>query len=399
MHSVEGVVVSDSPHAQQLQRGVRSLRFEAALEADFRAEYAEQNLRRQRTGFLVASGLYLLFLLVRVVTESGTAADLSFWLRAAMISALMLTVVVSYTTWNRYQHIIVFCTYVLFAVGITSIEVVAEHFGVDRHYEGLIFITVHAYVFSGLVFRQAFSAASCIFLIYLVGGWFGGLAGQAWGYELLFIVLLNLLGAASTFQVECIARENYLTRHLLREMIGRDGMTGLHNRTAFLEHFQRALAQAARDQRHIAILMLDFDEFKAYNDNYGHLAGDNVLREVGQSVRGEFRRPMDLFARYAGEEFVGIWYDIDPAALDAMAERVRKNVESLNIPHEAALHQRMTVSVGVVVLRPTGSESLLDIIARADQALYAAKHSGRNRVVIEQIPDPNPTGGQVLSVA
>lgn len=381
MHNTEGVVILDSPHAAQLEQGFGRLRFTVpGLEQAFRAEYAELNLPRMRTGFFLASGLYLVFLLVRVLTETGPAATVGFLVRSAIIGTLLVTVAVSYTRARRLLGPLIFGSYVVFGSGVTIIELIGHHYGIDRHYEGLIFITIHAYVFSGLVFRQAFSAALCILAAYVIGGGLGGLAGNVWAYELFFIVLLNMMGAVALYLLESVERDNFLRKHLLREMAAHDGLTGLYNRSAFLDHFGRVVKQAAREQRTIGVLILDLDYFKQYNDTYGHLEGDAILRRVAMTLRNEFRRPLDLLARYGGEEFVGLWYGIEPQTLERLGRTIRDGVSAMMIPHRGSPYERLTVTGGAIALLPTGGESLLDLIRQADTELYEAKASGRNKV-------------------
>lgn len=382
MQLPEGVSVPDSPYAVQLERGFRYLRFTPMLESEFRPDYTERNLPRMRAGFLVAVGLYLIFLLIRALTETGPAAIFGFVFRSLIIVTMLATVAVSYyAPLRRYLPACVFVSYMIFAMGVTAIEVVAQRFGIDRHYEGLIFITIHAYVFSSLVFRQAFLAAQFIFATYLLGGWLGGLVGRDWFYELFFIGLLNLLGAVALYGLELVERDNFLRRRLLREWASRDGMTGLYNRTAFLAHFDRILKQAGRDRRQLGLLLLDLDYFKPYNDQYGHLEGDATLRRVAQVLQNEFRRPLDLFARYGGEEFVGLWFDVEPGALERLAHGIVERVADLDIPHERSPHGRVTASVGAISFIPSGNESLLGLFKLADEALYTAKGSGRNIAV------------------
>jgi diguanylate cyclase (GGDEF)-like protein len=388
VHKTEGVVGPDSPYAAQLERGFRRLLFEPAIEREFRAEYAEQNLRRQRVGFLLASVLYILFLAIKLLTESGPAFAWGVGIRVTIISSMLIAVALSYTALRRHQSVFMFVTYVIFGTGVTGIEIVGNYYDIERHYEGLIFITVHAYVFSGLVYRQAFAAALYVFVVYLVGGWLGGLAGKQWGYELFFMALLNMLGAFALYQLERVERENFLRRRLLNEMATRDGLTGLPNRTAFLEHFGRVLRQAARESRTLGLVMLDLDHFKAYNDRYGHIEGDEVLRRIAPALQAHFQRPLDMFARYAGEEFVGLWYGIDPVLLQAQADAVRAGLAEMNLVHEKSPLGRVTASVGAIAFQPAGNESLLELIRRADRVLYAVKDQGRNAVFVEDLPGP-----------
>ena len=126
--------------------------------------------------------------------------------------------------------------------------------------------------------------------------------------------------------------------------------------------------------------MIDTDQFKAFNDRYGHLAGDACLRSVAQAIADIPRRPGDLVARYGGEEFAVLLPSSDAAGAYKVAKAVRRAVYNLAVPHELNHEQRVTVSIGVSAMVPDGLIALVDLIAEADKALYCAKHSGRNRV-------------------
>jgi two-component system chemotaxis family response regulator WspR len=168
----------------------------------------------------------------------------------------------------------------------------------------------------------------------------------------------------------------------LRRLTNVDGLTGLSNRRYFDEYGEAQWRQAARERYPIAILMIDVDQFKLYNDNYGHLAGDEVLKSVASAVKRSFVRPTDLAARFGGEEFVVILPATPRDPLQSLGERLARNVEALNIPHRGStIANHVTISVGGAATIPTKDASLLDLIKIADDALYDAKESGRNRVV------------------
>ncbi|HUS24502.1 MAG TPA: GGDEF domain-containing protein [Candidatus Binatia bacterium] len=388
MQVTEGVVVHGSRYAAQLRQGFPWLRFAPDLEKEFRKDFAGQHLTRMRIGFLVAIGLYLVFQLLSITGEAGAMAMWGFVLRGAVITAMFLCWVVSFTPMQKRLPVFILFSYACFGAGITGIEVLSNYYGVARHYEGLMLATFHCYVFSGLLLRQALVGGTIIFLSYLVGGLLGGLSGKAWMYQLVFIALTNLIGGVALLTAEHIERDNYLRKRLLHEMAGRDGLTGLYNRTAFLEHIDRAVKQASRERHELGLLMLDLDYFKPYNDRYGHLEGDAALRAVAQAIRNEFRRPLDMIARYGGEEFVGLWYDIDPERLESMAQDVRDAVWRLAMPHTDSPYERVSVSIGVVGFTPRGDESVLSLIRRADEALYAAKNRGRNLAVVDTLVRP-----------
>jgi two-component system chemotaxis family response regulator WspR len=166
-------------------------------------------------------------------------------------------------------------------------------------------------------------------------------------------------------------------------MVARDGLTGLKNRGAFDDYFPRMWQQALRDRRSLALLLIDVDHFKPYNDRYGHQAGDRALRRVAQVVQGFARRPLDIAARYGGEEFVLALFDLSADNVREIADQLRKSIHALNITHEdspTALF--VTASIGVAIVGPRIGRSPEGAVQVADEALYSAKRSGRNCVSV-----------------
>jgi diguanylate cyclase (GGDEF)-like protein len=170
-------------------------------------------------------------------------------------------------------------------------------------------------------------------------------------------------------------------RHLAA-LAASDALTGLANRRAFDLALIREWRRMARARQPIALLMLDVDHFKAFNDRYGHPAGDEGLRLVAAATDAAMRRPGDLLARYGGEEFVAILPGTDMAAAMGVAERVRQNVADISLAHDASPWGHVTVSIGVSSLVPEQDGACSALIESADAALYAAKTEGRNRVRI-----------------
>jgi two-component system cell cycle response regulator len=163
------------------------------------------------------------------------------------------------------------------------------------------------------------------------------------------------------------------------EMAITDGLTGLYNRRFMTTHLEQTLEQAQRQERSLAVLIADMDHFKSVNDTYGHDAGDAVLRELADRMRGSVRG-VDLVCRFGGEEFVVILPDTDLETAGVVAERIRSRVaaEPFRLPDGRMLER--TVSLGIGALRPSG-DTIETILKRADAALYDAKSAGRNRVV------------------
>jgi diguanylate cyclase (GGDEF)-like protein len=151
----------------------------------------------------------------------------------------------------------------------------------------------------------------------------------------------------------------------------------------FDQHIQRTWNQAVRDTQRIAVLLVDIDCFKDYNDRYGHQAGDECLRAVAVSLSQCARRPLDFVARYGGEEFAVVLYEANREYVAEVLTRIQRSIAELNIPHEAStVASRLTVSIGAAFILPGANRTHEGLIQLADEALYSAKEQGRNRVVV-----------------
>ncbi|MEO7255767.1 MAG: sensor domain-containing diguanylate cyclase [Casimicrobium sp.] len=161
-----------------------------------------------------------------------------------------------------------------------------------------------------------------------------------------------------------------------------DALTGAFNRGYFMQQFPRDIRHSLRARTPLAMLMIDIDRFKNYNDSYGHLQGDHCLKAVTDAMQEEIHRPGDYLARYGGEEFAVVLPNTDAEGATHTAENLRKAVEALAIKNSHSGTVLITVSVGVSVFNPdVDAGTVEEIVGRADTALYAAKNSGRNRVV------------------
>lgn len=167
----------------------------------------------------------------------------------------------------------------------------------------------------------------------------------------------------------------------LRKLAQQDGLTGLANRRRFNEVFEEEFRRARRQKLPLGVLLIDVDHFKAYNDYYGHLAGDECLRQIGAVLQRMLRRPGDHAARYGGEEFVILLPATDHQATKQMAEQIRAAVAAMGISHSKSERGVVTLSVGTSTLIPNSDADLpTQLIAAADRALYQSKAEGRDRV-------------------
>lgn len=165
-----------------------------------------------------------------------------------------------------------------------------------------------------------------------------------------------------------------------------DTLTGLFNRRKFEESRDVCWRQGIRQQSPCSLLLLDVDHFKAFNDTYGHLAGDQCLRELATTIQAEAVRPHDVAARIGGEEFAILLPDTPKAGAIHVAKRVIKSVRNLNILNEKAPSGFITMSVGVACITPTNKDKIKVWQQKADDALYLAKSSGRDQVQSDPLP-------------
>ena len=162
-----------------------------------------------------------------------------------------------------------------------------------------------------------------------------------------------------------------------------DSLTGLVNRRYFDEALRTEFYRLKRSEATLSLIMLDVDHFKKFNDQYGHLAGDACLRQIGITLKSIVGRAPDIVARYGGEEFVVILPETEDNGAKTLAERIRKAVEDLAIPHSASdAGEYVTLSLGVASVCTTGLASPEQVVALADEALYCAKKGGRNRIAV-----------------
>jgi diguanylate cyclase (GGDEF)-like protein len=174
-------------------------------------------------------------------------------------------------------------------------------------------------------------------------------------------------------------------RDRLKEQTLVDGLTGLANRRRFDGQLNAEWHRAQRYGKALTVLMMDIDFFKKYNDSYGHLVGDDCLKAVAEAVRMQARRSPDLVARWGGEEFSCLLPDTDSAQALAIGDQMRASVEALHIPHKASeISNWVTISLGAVSHIPKAGQDVQKLIQLADQALYQAKHAGRNRIVASE---------------
>ncbi|MFV3307831.1 diguanylate cyclase [Pseudomonas sp. NY15181] len=210
--------------------------------------------------------------------------------------------------------------------------------------------------------------------------------GIAFGLLMVIVIIgcLMILAIQRRIRTEALlvgAREDLLKANRQLEVLAsRDPLTGLQNRRSFDDHLAAELRRAHREQAPLSLLLIDVDYFKRFNDTYGHPAGDDCLRSIGQLLTDRVRRPGDLTARYGGEELAVILPSTDSAGAQAVAEQILQRLWQSNLTHVGSPFGRVTASIGIATLPAGSGASATALIGAADQALYRAKADGRNRL-------------------
>jgi len=171
---------------------------------------------------------------------------------------------------------------------------------------------------------------------------------------------------------------------VLEKKSDRDAMTEITNRG----YFDKMLGEVVHNPSPFAVIMIDVDNFKKFNDTYGHVAGDDCLRRVAQAITGALCRDGDSVSRYGGEEFGVILQATTVEGARSVAERIRQNIRALGIPHEKSAAGVVTVSLGVAVIPRAGQMSLTEVVEQADKCLYESKEYGRDRVTVKVVEVP-----------
>ncbi|BEV16349.1 diguanylate cyclase [Herbaspirillum sp. DW155] len=172
------------------------------------------------------------------------------------------------------------------------------------------------------------------------------------------------------------------TNFELQRLTNTDGLTGIANRRYFDDYLGAEWRRARRDGLHLSLLLIDVDFFKLYNDSYGHVAGDAVLRRVAQTLDHSIQRPADLAARFGGEEFAMILPRTSIEGAHALGEKLCRLIEANQVPHAGSrIGPWLTVSVGAASMVPSMEQDISELVEMADWRLYLAKQRGRNRVV------------------
>lgn len=375
-------------HRQQAD-GFMTLRFRPELEGEFRAGHLDGMVPR-RVALLIAAliliGSVPLLDALFLAPPEGFArlargAQFGFMIPALLVAAL-------FTLWRplrRWSEVVALLAAFVVCAGVIYQRHIGATYGYHVPSELVAVVLTGTAVMAGL--RTAYFAPA-VLLILGLSAWSELRAFGATSQSYYVILAQGMLGAIAVLGAameEYYARATWLQRNMLEELTLRDPLSGLINGRGLREVYQRVFATATREHRPLLVIAVDIDHFKAFNDHYGHLAGDDCLRRVANALARHGRRGNDVAARTGGEEFVLVWYDVGPDNALRLLEAMRQEVERLGILH-AGTPQRpgvVTVSVGAICAVPGPRVLPESLLKLADEQLYLSKQRGRNCVSLQ----------------
>lgn len=375
-----------SAYALELKRRTAFLRFAPPLEAEYSISHLARVRRRVRVWFTLAFVIRVM-IAIDQVRRTGVSSEFALIHLGAIVPCSLFLM---WLAWGRhFGSLYLRMAPILVPLFYALVAIVGARMLADGRFEQFaVFpvVLIAVYFFTGLKFREALLTVIFLLITFSIASFAVGLAPTVLLKCMVVLVITSVVGSIVCWDVEKNYRENFIERALTGELLARDSLTGLMNRRTFDEHLLRVWQQALRDQCSIAVCMIDVDHFKRYNDAFGHQAGDIALRTVARLIQEFARRPLDLAARYGGEEFAMIFYDLAPDDVHAIAERLIKAVQAERInPREALVKPELelTISIGVGLISPMAGRTPLGAVQLADEALYEAKHAGRNRLIVK----------------
>ncbi len=370
--------LSDSPYAEELRQRPQRRHFAPKLEAEYVRRRLAENCGLIRATCLLVAAIAAYRWFPGLGHGSGMIQDAISW-AVILASVFLCAVAFSPLFQSTYPSVARVIVPLRNALGAVSIAQLAAH-GEAEALMVLPLMVIGPLFLLGLSFSAGLVAVAAGVASFAVAAAAAPLSGPVAVHAGLFLLVSVTLSVIAADERDKRSRRAFLESALVAELARHDALTGTHNRRVFDERLARLWQRAIREHARLAILLIDVDHFKAYNDRYGHQAGDRALRAIAETLQGFVRRATDLLARYGGEEFGVILYDVDTSQVEEIARRMCRTVASLAIEDAAGLESRVTISVGAAVIEPAADRAPRGGLQLADQALYSAKVNGRNRV-------------------
>jgi len=385
--------IPHSENAEILRRMRGANPFAPALERQYMQTQLERMRPRLKTWFILMALLDLGLpglLPYKGATDPISMVPLTLLLPSAVALTIVAWTALYYPFYARIGTILV----AIHCAALAAIS--AQWIATDQSTE-IGTQMAAAFYFYGLRFRQALAVCGFAGLVFFSACLFEGTPRDVLTRDMMVLAISGAICAAMYWEVERSYRRSFLENRIVGELAARDGLTLLTNRRTLDERLLALWKQASREQSTIAVLLIDVDYFKRYNDTFGHIAGDAALRNVAQVLQQFARRPLDLAARYGGEEFAIVLYDPAPDKVTDMVEQLVLAVRAMKVPHPASSDPAavLSVSVGACVMVPGPAQNVETLVRTADEALYEAKRGGRDRAIIKTAE--HPTHGAATS--
>lgn len=374
---------SGSPYLRELSRESRDMRFPPALEAEYRAFYLAERRSHVRSFNVIMLGLVVLVFIASLASGPASAYLMQNARIAAIGCAYVVMIWAAYSRLYERVYLQTAAAASILIAFIGAIEVAYRIRAGNGEVLGLLTAySIGLYFLAGILFHGALIANTVmVFALTVTLLLIGEPPGDVARSTAILATIVVIGGIAFRHQGTRF-RRTFLEHGVITEMAARDGLTGLKNRRAFDEHLIRVWQQALRDRRPLVVMLVDVDHFKKFNDRYGHQSGDEALQRIARVADDFAKRPLDLAARFGGEEFAIILYDMTRSHAKTVAGQLLAAVQDLQIAHRDNVDGIATISIGVAIVQPRLARSPEGVVQLADEAMYRAKKDGRNRAVL-----------------
>ncbi len=381
---------------EEFRNNLNRLRFSEPLEELFRRYYFRRTIGQVRVAVLAGIILYASFGVLDAVIAPGSKEILWLIRYAVICPAGIIFLLATFRLTDRDElalQRIHSLAVIVAGFGLLGMMMVVPQGKAFLYYAGVMLVIFYTYALSAMRFYHALAGGLFLSLaLPLIGFYLLGIDTQHKFLVMYYLASTNIVGVPVSYMLERHIRKDFLMALLLigemnetarlnavlRNLSYMDALTGIYNRRKFEEFLEEEWDRARRTRGSIALLMIDIDRFKSYNDLLGHSMGDECIRKVASAISSNTRKDVDLPARYGGEEFAVVLPNTDITRAKEVAERIRRDVEALGVEHP--LGGSVTVSIGVASAVPDPLSESRSLVDMADRALYAAKRKGRNRV-------------------
>ena len=370
---------ADDRYAVQRRLGFPWLRFLPDLEAEYGAGYWELRSTRIRASAVIGVVGVLGFIFVDQVLGSNLTPAFADWL-LLLVTIPAVLVPVAATFYRRaapFLHHLMIGSVLITSLSILAVINISRVLTPTFPYESLYLVMMYIYFVSGLGFYQATVCGLVLSVAFVVTN--ASLRDHAaLLYEGYYMLLGNFVGMLGTYLMERQLRVSFLLQHELEQQASLDSLTGLMNRRGFQARLETVWRQAQRNLCPVGLMLIDLDDFKKVNDASGHQFGDAALAHVAGVLRNSAMRPLDVAARYGGDEFIAIWFDVDGAWFAKLADELPARIAAM--PGVAENGPQVSISGGAVLAWPRPGMEPREAIKLADQMLYDHKRNKRGTI-------------------